>query len=57
MAVLHAPPQPYTRERFADTYNRQMEHDRAGRDLREYGRQPRLDVTHFGIAALCSRAR
>jgi hypothetical protein len=55
--LLHASPQPYTRERFEDTYKwtAQMEYDCPGRDLREYGRQSRVDLTRLGIVALCSR--
>ena len=46
-APLHAPPTPYTRERFDDTYNWtvEVEHGRARRHLRERRRQPRLGVS------------
>jgi len=43
--LLHAAPQPYTRERFEDTYNWTVNWNMtARRDLREHRRQPGVGV-------------
>ena len=45
--LLHAAPQPYTRERWEDTYNWTVKWGmtRSRRHLREHRRQPRLAIT------------
>ena len=45
--LLHAAPQPYTRERWEDTYNWTVKwgEDTSRRHLREHRRQPRLAIT------------
>ena len=54
--LLHAPPQPYTRERFDDDVqlDGEVEHDRARRDLREHRRQPRLGIA---VSVMAERKR
>ena len=52
--LLNAPPTPYTRERFDDTYqlDARLGPGAARRDLREHGRQPRLAISHtVGVIA------